>query len=199
MGRREDKKLEKRSRLDEAGVQELLSAGYAGATVERIVAAADVARGTFYLYYSDKHALFAVLLERLYGPLVAALATARDALAADTAPPVVYAELGEALATLIGGQPALTQVALREARAAGPGGEAVRAWTAQVEGLTEEILAASVERGLLRPHAVRPVALAIVGGVERLTWGWLAQEGGLDPAVVTMELIGLFTYGLARG
>jgi len=38
--------------------------GYHAATVEDIVASAGVARGTFYLYFEDKRAVFAELIER---------------------------------------------------------------------------------------------------------------------------------------
>lgn len=197
VGRREDNKAAKRRRIDEAGARELLGAGYAAATVDRVVAEADVARGTFYLYYADKHALFEELVARFWAPLLLAVTRARDALAAGAEPVPVYVQLGADLAACLADQPDGARLSLREARAAGPGGDVVRAHSRQVEALTEEILADAVRRGLLRPHLTRPVALAIAGGVERLTWAWLDGEAPLDPAAITAELIGLFTWGLA--
>lgn len=197
MGRREDNKTAKRRRIDEAGARELLAAGYAGATVDRVVADADVARGTFYLYYADKHALFVELVARFWAPLLFAVTRARGDLAAGAEPAAVYVHLGADLAACLAENPDGARLSLREARAAGPGGDVVRAHSREVEGLTEEILADAVQRGLLRPHQTRPVALAIAGGVERLTWAWLEAEAPLDPAAVTAELIGLFTWGLA--
>jgi AcrR family transcriptional regulator len=196
MGRREENKVEKRRRIDAAGLRELLRAGYADATLERVVADADVARGTFYLYYPDKHALFVELLARFYGPLTEAVVRARDALHAGEDPPTVYMVLGAALAGVLDGDRDGARLALRESRSAGPGGDAVRVWTERLEGLTREILEDAVERGILRPHDTHAVALAIIGGVERLTWAWL-DGGALEPLAVTGELIGLFTWGLA--
>ena len=84
-----------------------------------------------------------------------------------------------------------------EARAVGAGGDVVRRWTAQIEGLTEEILEDAVQRGTLRPHDVRGVALAIVGGIERLVYGFLQGDAGLDALRVPGEVIQLFRHGLA--
>ncbi len=197
MGRREENKLDKRRRIDAAGLQELLAAGYTAATVERIAERADVARGTFYLYYADKHALFADVVGRFYTPLIQAIAGARDALTAGADPPTIYQTLGAALAATVAGDPDGARLVLRELRGAGPGGDAVRQWSAQVDALTADILADAVARGLLRPHDTATVALAISGSVERLAWSWLQGEAPRDPVAATLELIGLFTFGLA--
>lgn len=198
MGRREDNKAEKRARIEAAGLRAFLDVGYAEATVDRIVADADVARGTFYLYHPDKHALFVALVERFYAPLTAAVAGARDALHAGEDPPSVYLALGAALAGVLEADRDGARLVLHASRAAGPAGDAVRAWTTQVETLTAEILADAVARGILRAHDTHAAALAIVGGVERLTWAWL-EGGALEPMSVTAELIGLYTWGLAAG
>ncbi len=196
MGRREDNKAEKRRRLEAAGLRELLAVGYAAATVDRVVAEAGVARGTFYLYYADKHAMYVALLDRFWGPLGEGVARAREALRVGSEPMAVYAALGAELATVVASDPDGARLSLRESRSAGAGGVEVRARSAQVEALTEAILVDAVARGLLRPHHTGAVALAITGGVERLVWAWLEGEGELDPMVVTAELTGLFTFGL---
>lgn len=197
MGRREENKLDKRRRIDAAGVQEFLAVGYAPATVERMVERAGVARGTFYLYYTDKHALFTDVVARFYTPLVVAIAGARDALAGGADPPDVYSALGAALAAGVADHADGARLVLREMRSAGPGGEVVRHWSAQIDILTADILQDAVARRLLRPHETATVALAITGGVERLAWSWLLGEAPRDPAAATLELIGLFTFGLA--
>ncbi|MBA2320750.1 MAG: TetR/AcrR family transcriptional regulator, partial [Deltaproteobacteria bacterium] len=73
MGRREDNKLQKRERLESAGLAHFEEFGYDRASIEQISAAADVARGTFYLYFPDKHALFATLCDRWFVPVQALL------------------------------------------------------------------------------------------------------------------------------
>jgi AcrR family transcriptional regulator len=198
--RRERNKAEKRRRLEAAGIQAFLADGFTAASVERIAAEADVARGTFYLYHHDKEALFKALMERLWEPLIDAVEHARDALARcpDTASTLpVYAALGLELAGLLGARRAELQLYFAEARARGPAGDMVRRRAARLEELTREILEDAVKKGTLRPHDVRAVSLAIFGGIERLVYGFLEQPGSMDPTTVPVEVIRLFRHGLA--
>ena len=54
IGRRDQQRLETRARLYEAALDEFRSEGFARAQVDRIVAAAGVARGTFYFHFPSK-------------------------------------------------------------------------------------------------------------------------------------------------
>ena len=54
IGRRDQQRLETRARLYEAAVDEFRREGFARAQVDRIVAAAGVARGTFYFHFPSK-------------------------------------------------------------------------------------------------------------------------------------------------
>lgn len=199
-GRRERNKQSKRERLERAGLAAFLADGYAGASVERIAAAADVARGTFYLYFKDKEALFEHVMGGFFAPLTEGVRSARGALAscpdmASTFP--VYGQLGLVLSTHLVGHQDEARLYFAEARAVGAGGDVVRRWTREIEALTEEILVDAIERGTLREHDVRGVALAIVGGIERLVYGFLQGDDRLDAQRVTTEVIQLFRYGLA--
>lgn len=199
MGRREANKADKRERLLAAGLRAFRADGYATGSVERIVADAGVARGTFYLYFRDKEALFAALVARIFDPLDAHLVATRAALAAcaDRAATVpVYFALGAGLAALLGERAEEVRLVFAEARGPGPAGEAVRARMAEVVGHTEGILADAVAKGTLRPHDPHVVALAIVGGVERLVEAALAGDAGLDPERVPVEVTALFQRGL---
>src|SRR5262245_45325768 len=97
MGRRDENKASKLRRLEQSGLEAFLDQGYSGASIEQIAADADVARGTFYLYFRDKEAIFAALVDRLMDPLLAVVKEGRDQLArcADTPSTFpVYAALG---------------------------------------------------------------------------------------------------------
>ncbi len=52
--RRDRQRLETRARVYEAAVDEFRREGFARAQVDRIVAAAGVARGTFYFHFPSK-------------------------------------------------------------------------------------------------------------------------------------------------
>lgn len=200
MGRRERNKEAKHSRLQAAGLAAFLAEGYTAASVERIASAADVARGTFYLYFKDKEALFVELMERLWAPLIEAVTEARDALArcpdAESTFPV-YGLLGARLAELLVQRRDELELYFAEARARGPAGERVRERAARLEELTREILVDAVERGTLRPHDVHAASLAIFGGIERLVYAFLQDDAALVQGNVAAEMIQLFRYGLA--
>ncbi len=199
MGRREANKAEKRDRLLAAGLRAFREDGWALGSVERIVVDAGVARGTFYLYFRDKEALFLALVERLFGPLGEVLRDTRAALAAcgDAGATVpVYVALGARLAALLGDRSDEVRLVFAEARSPGAAGEAVRARLAEVVAHTEGILEDAVGKGALRPHDPHVVALAIVGGVERLVEAALSGDGRLDPTRVPGEVTALFQRGL---
>lgn len=57
--------------LADAGAAQFRARGYRGTSVDDIVAAADVARGTFYKYFSDKQDLLAAIAAEIYGSGIA--------------------------------------------------------------------------------------------------------------------------------
>jgi len=62
------KRVRTRARLLAAAVAELAARGYEGLTVEGICASAEMARGTFYLYYGDRSKI-AVAVYRMFWTL----------------------------------------------------------------------------------------------------------------------------------
>ena len=201
MGRRERNKEDKQRRLEAAGLAAFLEEGFTGASVERIAEAADVARGTFYLYFRDKDALFSALLDRLFVPLLASVARARDALAACPDTPStfpVYAMLAMELGALMAQQEGALRLYFAEARAVGSGGEGVRDRLREIHALTVSILDDAVGRDVLRPHDTRTAAIAIVGGIDALVYAFLRDRNSAsDPGLVQAEVIHLFRHGLA--
>jgi AcrR family transcriptional regulator len=200
VGRREQNKASKQERLEAAGLAAFLADGYVGASVERIAAAAEVARGTFYLYFKDKEALFVALLDRFFLPLLEAVTEARDALsrcedAASTYP--IYGALGERVVSVVVGHPQAVQLYFHEARARGAGGAVVRTRATLLEALVREILADSVAHGILRAHDTHVAALTISGGIERLTWAFLQGDAELALERITGEVTALLSFGLA--
>jgi AcrR family transcriptional regulator len=71
--RRSLDKGERRTQILEAARDVFARLGYHQATIDHIVAGAGVARGTFYLYFEDKRAVFAELIDRFSARLAAAI------------------------------------------------------------------------------------------------------------------------------
>jgi len=64
-----DKKAERRAQILACARNVFARRGYHAAKIDEIVEAAGVARGTFYLYFDDKRAIFAELVDRFLARL----------------------------------------------------------------------------------------------------------------------------------
>jgi AcrR family transcriptional regulator len=67
------KKAERRAQILEAAREAFARLGYHQATIDHIVAEAGVARGTYYLYFEDKRAVFSELIDRFSSRLAATI------------------------------------------------------------------------------------------------------------------------------
>jgi AcrR family transcriptional regulator len=199
MSVREAKKEQRRAAIEAAGLDLFVQEGYDLTSVEKIVAASDIARGTFYLYFKDKHALFETLVERLYGPLVEILEEHQLALseARNTSQQqALYMKMAWAMTEQVVKLQPLALLHFRVAWSAGPAGETVRQWRNRIESLARSILVDANQRGFVRDHDHTIVAMAIVGAAERLAWAWVSSDGELDKARVATELADLFWKGI---
>jgi AcrR family transcriptional regulator len=75
-----DRRAERRQVILEAALKEFSARGFAAARLDDVADAAGIAKGTIYLYFRDKEALFQDLIRSEMSPVVATLETA---LAAD--------------------------------------------------------------------------------------------------------------------
>ncbi|MFZ5478240.1 MAG: TetR/AcrR family transcriptional regulator [Myxococcota bacterium] len=199
MGRREENKSDKRRRLAEAGRDAFLAEGWSAASIERIATEAGVARGTFYLYFADKDALFEAVVAPLFDGLEAAIGEARAALAAVAdveGAHATYVALGLRLGAALLDARDLVRIYFAEARAPGAGGAYVRRRMTTIEGQVDELLREAIARGLLRPHDTRTVTLVLIGGVERLTWAWLEGDETLDATALPETITRVFREGI---
>lgn len=200
MGVREARKQARRQAIEEAGLELFLAEGYAGCSVEKIAGAVGIARGTFYLYYPDKRALFELFCERMYGPLVSALeehAGRLRAAASSEEQRLLYLQMSFSLAACLEQARPLMLLHFREKWSAGPAGEVVGEWMGRVESIAVSILEDARDRGLVRDLDALTVALAIVGAAERLIWAWLAGDERLDADRATLEVANVFFSGIA--
>ena len=80
MTSRTDAALETRAALLDAGLEVAEQHGLSGMSINRVVAAAGVAKGTFYVHFADRDAFLSALHQRFHGRVGAAVAAARDGL-----------------------------------------------------------------------------------------------------------------------
>jgi len=200
MGKREERREARRAAILEAGLQLVLEEGYERASVERIAAQVGIARGTFYLYFEDKEALFRALAERLYRPMVQVLEETATALR--VAPDLgthqlLYLQMSARLAAVVEENQQGVTLHFRERRSAGPAGRVVGEWMARIEDLGCQMLADAAQRGLMRGVDPYTVALAIVGAAERLLWAWAEGDEKLDADSAALQLANVFFSGIS--
>lgn len=176
--------------------------GFEAASIEQIALRAEVARGTFYLYFPDKLSVFQDLMERVFGPIEEAFADTTTALADCSDGPAVFGAY-QAMATQIAiiglGHHEEILVAFREARQPGAAGEWLRArervLIEQAVAFTEDVAG----RGLLSVSNPRVACLVVYGAVERLFYEVLTGHDLGDPASLSADVLGLFATAMGFG
>jgi AcrR family transcriptional regulator len=160
--------------------------GYAGASVDRIAAAAGLSKGTFYWHFESKEALFLALVEeRIDAPARALMEVTRTAPAETATAPVV----SRGLADLFTGQRELL-VLVQEywaaaVRSAGVRRRYRRRHAALVDALAGALRARHEATGVpltLPSESLAPAFVALAHG--------LAMEAAIDPDAVEADLFG---------
>jgi AcrR family transcriptional regulator len=200
-GPRADRRAARRQAILAAALREFSARGFAAARLDDVALAAGVAKGTIYLYFRDKEALFQDLIRSEMSPVVATLETA---LALDL-PVRVVAEravelfVREILGTrrrdivrlIISEGPRFPQLAEFYYR------EVVARGIAAVRALMRRAL----ERGELRSDAViRFPQLLVAPGIVAIIWsGLFERHEPLDvQALMRAQLDLLFGEGAAK-
>lgn len=177
MGRREDNKAAKRAALIDAALALFGEQGFDRTSIEQIAAAAGVARGTFYLYFEDKEAVFDAVVDGFFQPLLRIfdeVAIGLDAAATPEQALAVYQAMALRIAALGLAQRARILLVFREMRGQGLGGLRARerALIDRVTALTAQARAL----GLVDVDDPRLASLVILGGIERLVFEALTGE-----------------------
>lgn len=199
MGRREDNKRRKRETLLLEGTVNFAAHGYDGASIEQIAQRSGVARGTFYLYFTDKAALFGCLIDQFFTPLhslfvdvAAMLTTAPDRHAAMA----IYRDMAGAIAFTGFAHRDTMLIAFREGRSASGGGTLVREREQRLLDAAVAMTEVAQARGLIDIPDARLVCLVIYGAVERLTYEVLTGRLPTDSDALTQlaeQVLTLFT------
>lgn len=199
MGKREDNKRQKRSALVAAGVAAFREEGYERASIERIVRDAGVARGTFYLYFPDKLALFETVMDTFAAPVLTVLEqmTVRAREVPDRAALLdAYRFMAVQLAFVYATAPAAVEIAFREARVPGEAGDAIRRREEAMFRHIHAFTRTAVDRGLLDARAPELVGFVVFGAVERLFYEARRGTALGDPMLVANEVLSLFGRAL---
>lgn len=195
MGRREEKKQQKRDAICAAGLALFLEHGYERASIEQIAAQAGIARGTFYLYYPSKLELFEALADTWFEPLLELLGDVQARLSESTTREqsfAIYREMALGLAVLGLTNEDRVMLAFRESRTAHEAGEAVRRRELALQAASLRLTEVGAERELITAPNPRLTSLLIIGAIERLYFEFLTGAEGLgDPMTLAADAVAM--------
>ena len=196
-GVRDLNRQKKAQAIRDAALLLFLERGIEAVSVDDIMQAAQMAKGSFYRYYTDQTALVDDLMAPTRDLMTNALETCSREL--DTAPSreamvKAYARIGDVLATLLMEQPGPVRLFLQESRAPAQGARRpIIDLSRKVAGYAIEMTKTAQRHGFLKPIPVAVSALTVVGAAERLLLAVLHEEdiGNVleVPAVLTRLIL----------
>jgi AcrR family transcriptional regulator len=193
-------RAERRQQILDAAKEVFAEAGYHEASINAIIERARIARGTFYLYFQSKAAVFDALLDRAMGDLRARI-TRIDV--GDPSAPPPQVQLRDGLVRVLDyilGDRRLAVILLSGAKA--PEAEAasrLAAFFAEVHAVIRLALTNGIAIQLVRPCNVEVTAAALLGTVRGVI-EYLVTTAAPPPAdEVVNELIAVALRGVLAG
>lgn len=160
-------KQERRRQILAAAKAVFADAGYHGASINAIIERAQIARGTFYLYFSSKAAVFDSILDQAMGDLRARLRRI-DVTDTAAAPPQVQLrdQIVSALEYIVRDRPLATMLITAGHTPDAEATERLEQFFAETRDLLRRALETGVEIGLLRPCNAPLVSAAMLGMIR---------------------------------
>jgi AcrR family transcriptional regulator len=161
--------------------------GYHATSIHDLIEAADIARGTFYLYFESKRAIFDELLDDLVKTLQAQVK--RIEVGPDAPPPVeqMNATVDRVLKTLLDNRE-MARILLREAVGIDVDFDRkLSEFYGRIEAMFMGALTTGRQLGVVRPCDAKVVARCILGSVKEVVqWAFVEQ----DPLRIEMTQVG---------
>ncbi len=176
--------------------------GYHATSISQIIQAAGIARGTFYLYFENKRALFDELLDDMLRGIAARIRTVVISNQGPSARDQIMQNLVNVI-ELLSENRAFLSILLEGAVGLDKG---FADKLADFYEAAVEIVRASLDLGqkmeLVRPCNTHIAALAVIGGLKEILHDILRHEGGRieDIEALACEVLDMFSRGvLAKG
>lgn len=186
----------RRTQLLAAARRVFAAKGYHGASLQDLLDAGEVSRGTFYQYFDSSRACFAAVLGGFVDTLRAAI---RPVVVPSAVPPreQLIANLERVLA-LLEADAGLTRLLLQEARGADPEFDALlEAFDARILSFILGAFTTGERLGLVRPCDLALRASFVLGALkEAVSQTLLGHEDARPRAVIAAELLDFALYGV---
>jgi AcrR family transcriptional regulator len=191
------KRDERRAQLVAAAREIFGEKGYHEATVDDITKRAGVAKGTFYLYFSEKKEIYYDLVRSFFQHIVDIGATVAQEVNTVSE---FYARIEKAALRLLGvfaDHHALARLVYRESASLDPNLEKMlKEFYRQIAQVEAENIKVGIRLGIFRPVDPLVCAYAHIGMVERVALGLLREPSAPPAADVVREMLGIAFEGL---
>ncbi|MBL9019095.1 MAG: TetR/AcrR family transcriptional regulator [Myxococcales bacterium] len=178
-GKRDRNRRETVQTLHDAALRLFLAGGIEGVTIDEIVAAAGIAKGSFYRSAADKADLVSQIMTPVGDEVIAALDRCEQGLRVARADTLagIYVQLASDLSVVVARQARLVLLYLQEARS--PASPARRSIHAIAEQLTTRAVALTQTaraHGLIRDVDPEVSALTVLGAIDTILFEHLRQR-----------------------
>jgi len=169
--------------------------GYHASKVDDIVAAAGVARGTFYLYFQDKRAIFEEIVDRMLTRVGMSIVRV------DVERPVenqIKENIRRIVEVLLDDR-STTRILLSDARGVDPQFDRkLQAFMEEVHTLMQGSLEDGQQRGIVRPGDARIQALFAMGALREMLFQVVVRGWDYSQEAIVDELYSFLEHGLLR-
>lgn len=188
-------KAERRQDLLRAARDVFATKGFHDAKIDDIVAAASVAKGTFYLYFQDKRSIFSELVDGLFARIGGA---------------ILHVDLGSdieaqvkhnirAIVAVLLDEPKLTRILLSYAPGLDPEfGAKIQSFYAGVKMLLKESLTEGQELGIVAPGDASVYATFTLGAMKEILFENVSGAAARPREQIVLELFNLLQRGYLR-
>lgn len=197
---RSEQRKQRKQQIVAVAKQVFAEFGYHNASIGEIITRANIARGTFYLYFQSKHSVFDSILDAALSDLRARISRIDIETPGAAAPQLqLRANLTRVVEYVLGDQP-LTQILLNhnqdpKAEVA----ERVHGFFGDVAGLMAGALEQGIEMKLIRPCNTRLVAWGLLGAARGMIEYCIAADAPPSTAEIVDEMIALSLRGVFTG
>ena len=191
-------KTERRQQILDRARDVFAKHGYHAAKIDDIVAAAGVARGTFYLYFEDKRAIFEEIVDKTFGRLGMAIVRVDTENPNRSVGDQILENIRAIVRTLLE-DPATTKILLSDAVGLDPAFDRkLISFYEETGKLLESSLQDGQERGIVAPGDARMFAIMTLGAMKELMYQVTMRGLAYPEDRIVEEIYGFLCNGYLR-
>ena len=191
-------KVERRQKILNHARDVFARRGYHDAKIDDIVAAAGIARGTFYLYFKDKRTVFEEIVDRAFTQIGMAIVRVDPNDTGRTVADQVHENTRRIVGTLLEDKPT-TKILLADAVGVDPAFDRkLQSFYEVVEKLLVESLREGQDLGVVAPGDARMFAYLILGAMKEILYQVVHRDAAFSEKEVVDGIYDFLGHGCLR-